>query len=126
MDQHPRNRRAIRRSVAKRWTADEDSRLRALVADSGIGLTHDCTQTHSVLTAANTGEELINWVNISAHLSGRTNKDSHRRWIKIKDDFNRGMWSWDEDERLRVAVERFGQRWALVTEVVETRNPDRA
>jgi hypothetical protein len=51
--------------------------------------------------------------------------DSRRRWTKIKDNFNRGTWSRDEDESLRVAVERFGQRWALVTEVVETRSPDR-
>ncbi|KFY82449.1 hypothetical protein V500_10540 [Pseudogymnoascus sp. VKM F-4518 (FW-2643)] len=64
------------------------------------------------------------WVEVSRHLSGRNNKDSRRRWTKIKDNFNRGIWSRDEDESLFVAVERFGQRWALVTEVVETRSPD--
>jgi hypothetical protein len=70
-------------------------------------------------------DEVISWVDVSRHLSGRSNKDSRRRWTKIKDSFNRGVWSRDEDESLRAAVERFGQRWALVTEVVETRSPDR-
>jgi hypothetical protein len=78
------------------------------------------------LTVANIGEDAISWVDVSRHLSGRTNKDSRRRWTKIKDNFKRGVWSRDEDESLRLAVERFGQRWALVTEVVETRSPDRA
>lgn len=125
MDRHLKNRRIFRRSVVKRWTADEDSRLRALVVGSGKSFTRDCTQSQSVLTAANTGKEGINWVNVSAYLSGRTNKESRRRWNKIKDNFNRGMWSWDEDESLRIAVERFGQRWTLVTKVVKTRSPDR-
>ncbi|KFY28505.1 hypothetical protein V491_00431 [Pseudogymnoascus sp. VKM F-3775] len=103
MDHQRGSRGAGRRNAAKRWTAEEDAMLRELVMRSGPA---------------------INWVEVSRHLSGRTNKDSRRRWTKIKDNFNRGIWSRDEDESLCVAVEQFGQRWALVTEVVETRSPD--
>jgi hypothetical protein len=125
MDHWRGGRETGRRNTAKRWTAEEDATLRELVMGSGIEVLFISVWSQFLLTVANVGEEAINWVDVAGHLSGRTNKDSRRRWTKIKDNFNRGIWSRDEDESLRVAVERFGQRWALVTEVVETRSPDR-
>ncbi|KAF2195886.1 hypothetical protein K469DRAFT_682123 [Zopfia rhizophila CBS 207.26] len=124
MDHQWGDRGTGRRNAAKRWTAEEDATLRELVMGSGIEFPFISVWSQFLLTVANVGEEAISWVDVSRHLSGRTNKDSRRRWTKIKDNFNRGIWSRDEDESLRVAVERFGQRWALVTEVVETRSPD--
>ena len=78
-----------------------------------------------MLTLFDADEDPVNWVEVSKHLTGRSNKDTRRRWTKIKDDFNKGVWSRAEDNALREAVSQYGQRWALVTEVVETRSPDR-
>ena len=125
MDHQRENRQTVSRNTAKRWTAEEDATLRELVVGSGMVCPFS-VWSHFLLTVCNVGDEAINWVVVSSHLSGRTNKDSRRRWTKIKNSFNKGIWSPDEDESLRVAVERFGQRWALVIEVVEIRGPDRA
>lgn len=125
MDHQRGSRGTGRRNAAKRWTIEEDATLRELVMGSGIELPFVSAWSQFLMTVGDVGDEAISWVDVSRHLSGRTNKDSRRRWTKIKDNFNKGIWSRDEDESLRVAVERFGQRWALVTEVVETRSPDR-
>lgn len=97
----------------------------SLLWDQVYESTFISTELQILLTVTYAEEEAISWVDVSRHLSGRTNKDSRRRWTKIKDNFRRGVWSREEDESLREAVERFGQRWALITEVVETRSPDR-
>jgi hypothetical protein len=99
-----------KRNAAKRWTAEKDATLRELIMGSGIEFPFISVWSQYLLTVANIGEEGISWVDVSGHLSGRTNKDSRRRRTKIKDNFNRGIWSRDEDESLRAAVERFGQR----------------
>ena len=53
---------------------------------------------------------LRDWNRIAAKLPGRTNKDCRKRWGKVCENVNKGVWSSKEDEQLRAAVEKFGPR----------------
>jgi Myb-like DNA-binding domain len=50
------------------------------------------------------------WNRIAAKLPGRTNKDCRKRWSKIPDHINKGVWSNAEDQRLKSGVKTFGYR----------------
>lgn len=64
------------------------------------------------------------WSLIATKLPGRTNKDCRKRWLKVCKDVNKGVWTADEDERLRRGIETYGQRWTEVAVVVGTRHAD--
>lgn len=50
---------------------------------------------------------------IATKLPGRTNKDCRKRWLKVCKDVNKGVWTADEDERLRQGIETYGQRFVF-------------
>ena len=106
MDHQKENRQTVSRKTAKRWSAEEDATLRELVVGSGMVCPFS-VWSHFLLTVWNAGDEAINWVDVSSHLSGRISNDSRRRWTKIRNSFNKGIWSPDEDEGFYVAVELF-------------------
>ncbi|KAI1197759.1 Homeodomain-like protein [Nemania serpens] len=95
------------RRVPKRWTEEEDFIL------------HEETQKQE-----STGD-VKDWHRIAAKLPGRTNKDCRKRWVnKVCGSLKKGAWNKSEDERLLVAVEKFGQKWALIANEVGFRSPD--
>lgn len=52
------------------------------------------------------------WHRIAAKIPNRTNKDCRKRWInKVRGGLRSGPWSEAEDQMLRDAVEKYGQRW---------------
>lgn len=53
------------------------------------------------------------WSLIATKLPGRTNKDCRKRWLKVCKDVNKGVWTADEDERLRRGIETYGQRFVF-------------
>lgn len=56
-------------------------------------------------------EQVKDWARVAAKLPGRTNKDCRKRWInKVCGNLKRGAWDEDEDQRLRDAVSKYGQR----------------
>lgn len=90
------------------------------------------------------GEGACDWHLIASCIPGRTNKDCRKRWhYKVAATVNKGPWEVAEDERLWAAVQEHGSRydcgdsrwrwncylhrhrWALVAQVVKTRNGDR-
>jgi hypothetical protein len=86
-----RARRRIRASASS-WTADEDSLLAQLVADSP------------------------NWKQISSHFPGRTNKQVIAHWRKAADPtIVRGSWSSQEDQKVIAWVAAHGAtQWATL------------
>ncbi|RAK98987.1 uncharacterized protein BO80DRAFT_446818 [Aspergillus ibericus CBS 121593] len=90
------------------WTAEEDQILR-----------------EEVMVQVSTLGSVKDWTTIAARLdSRRTNKDCRKRWSKLEGNVNKGVWSGDEDERLRRAVGEFGFAWTLVAQEVQTRHAD--
>ncbi|KAL2174079.1 Homeodomain-like protein [Thermothelomyces heterothallicus CBS 202.75] len=70
-------------------------------------------------------EQVKDWARVAAKLPGRTNKDCRKRWInKVCGNLKRGAWDEDEDQRLRDAVSKYGQRWTLVASMVGSRSSD--
>ncbi|KAI2622399.1 hypothetical protein GGR54DRAFT_598392 [Hypoxylon sp. NC1633] len=65
-----------------------------------------------------------NWNDIAALLPGRTNKDCRKRWYKVCQGIRKGAWTSEEDQRLNLAVEQVGFKWAQVSKLVQTRNAD--
>ncbi|KAL7275698.1 hypothetical protein RUND412_001340 [Rhizina undulata] len=89
----------------RKWTETEDAILREAVLKGGDGAS--------------------DWHLIASCIPGRTNKDCRKRWhYKVAATVNKGPWEVAEDERLWAAVQEHGSRWALVAQVVKTRNGD--
>ncbi|KAJ6092573.1 hypothetical protein N7486_007862 [Penicillium sp. IBT 16267x] len=94
------------------WTAEEDQILR-----------------EEATLQVNTIGNVKNWSIIATKLESRTNKDCRKRWSKLQTNVNKGVWSADEDHRLRRAVEQRGLSydntlWTLVAQDVQTRHAD--
>ncbi|RPB17542.1 hypothetical protein P167DRAFT_569286 [Morchella conica CCBAS932] len=89
----------------RKWTEAEDATLRDAVLKGG--------------------DSACDWHLIASCIPGRTNKDCRKRWhYKVAATVNKGPWEVAEDERLWAAVQEHGSRWALVAQVVKTRNGD--
>ncbi|RPB02887.1 hypothetical protein L873DRAFT_1787362 [Choiromyces venosus 120613-1] len=89
----------------RKWTEGEDAILRDAVLKGGEGA--------------------CDWHLIASCIPGRTNKDCRKRWhYKVAATVNKGPWEVAEDEKLWAAVQEHGSRWALVAQVVKTRNGD--
>jgi hypothetical protein len=51
------------------------------------------------------------WSAIAEHVPGRTNKDCRKRWfVKMAQDFVKGSWAPEEDQRLIMGVAQYGTR----------------
>ncbi|OCT48081.1 hypothetical protein CLCR_04063 [Cladophialophora carrionii] len=93
--------------IPRRWTAEEDSILRA-------------EATYQLIAAGSVRD----WNRIASKLPGRMNKDCRKRWSKISENVKKGNWDSAEDARLREAVKAVGTRWTQVAEMVGTRHAD--
>ncbi|KAH8695772.1 hypothetical protein GQ44DRAFT_832595 [Phaeosphaeriaceae sp. PMI808] len=90
----------------RRWNIEEDNVLR-----NQVHLYSSCGVP-------------IDWNAVSAALVDRSNKDCRKRWQKIDTRWNSGAWTSAEDHKLHEAVTQSGERWAVVSDFVATRNPD--
>ncbi|KAK2867932.1 hypothetical protein FQN49_003331 [Arthroderma sp. PD_2] len=89
------------------WTKEEDTLLRRAVNES----------------MARGGD--INWHRIASNIPDRNNKDCRKRWVYIlAPSLNKGAWNKAEDEKLLQGIQKHGFRWALVSQVVGSRQPD--
>nr|UWK20194.1 Myb-like transcriptional factor [Trichoderma psychrophilum] len=64
------------------------------------------------------------WNAIASKITGRSNKDCRKRWLKLSGRTKKGEWHMDEDEQLHKAVRLYGYRWVQVAKHVETRSAD--
>ncbi|PWY76494.1 hypothetical protein BO94DRAFT_432979, partial [Aspergillus sclerotioniger CBS 115572] len=111
------------------WTAEEDRILREQVMSQGMKTTSlgDDSEDRAyigVSTVVNAVGSVKDWNAIAARLGSRTNKDCRKRWSKLEGNVNKGVWSPDEDGRLRRAVEQYGFAWTVVAQDVQTRHAD--
>ncbi|KAF2109869.1 hypothetical protein BDV96DRAFT_227283 [Lophiotrema nucula] len=91
----------------RKWTVAEDQKLREEVE------------------AQMSEGEVKDWCKIAAQIPGRTNKDCRKRWTNsVAGGLKKGQWSKSEDLLLERGVHRFGQRWVLVAETVQSRSAD--
>ncbi|CAI6334089.1 unnamed protein product [Periconia digitata] len=91
----------------RKWTPEEDHKLR--------------NEVEAQLASG----EAKDWCRISMKLPGRTNKDCRKRWHNsVAGGLKKGQWSKSEDRQLAKGVERYGQRWTLVADVVHSRSAD--
>ena len=67
----------------------------------------------------------VNWHNVAALISGRTNKDCRKRWhYTVAAGVTKGTWTAEEDKQLCLAVEKHGTKWSHVALEMEKRNGD--
>jgi myb-related protein len=95
------------------WTAEEDQILKEEAILQGepcfILLAMSCKANHRKnFPLVNTTGNVKNWSIIATKLKSRTNKDCRKRWSKLQTNVNKGIWSSEEDHRLRKAVEKRG------------------
>ncbi|KAK0760522.1 hypothetical protein N5P37_006716 [Trichoderma harzianum] len=94
------------RRQSGRWTNAEDEILiRKVRAQEVLGQPRD-------------------WSSIAAIISGRSNKDCRKRWVRLNGCIKKGEWSSSEDTQLRDAFEQFGSRWVQVSRYLKTRSAD--
>ena len=68
---------------------------------------------------------MLDWNLISLHVPRRDQKACHKRWhYSLDSRHNIGNWASDKDEKLQLGMQQYGQRWARVAEIVQTRNGD--
>ncbi|KAF2789240.1 hypothetical protein K505DRAFT_328375 [Melanomma pulvis-pyrius CBS 109.77] len=93
--------------LPRKWTVAEDQKLREEV---------DAQMSEG---------EVKDWCRIASALPGRTNKDCRKRWHNsVAGGLKKGQWSKSEDLQLARGVQRFGQRWTLVSNTVQSRSAD--
>ncbi|KAI9839442.1 MAG: hypothetical protein M1819_002067 [Sarea resinae] len=69
--------------------------------------------------------QYINWHDIATKVPARNNKACRKRWFSTLDSrAKKGTWSSEEDERLRAAFQKHGNKWAEVAVAVQTRTGD--
>lgn len=51
-----------------------------------------------------------NWNDMAILLPGRTNKDCHKSWYKVRSDIRKGLWTKEEDKKLQDAIAQLGGR----------------
>ncbi|KIK68338.1 hypothetical protein GYMLUDRAFT_713954 [Collybiopsis luxurians FD-317 M1] len=92
------------------WTMTEDQLLRDAIVKEDPSRTLHPSKWHA----------------IAKHIPNRNNKDCRKRWLSklAKADVARGNWSADEDERLLEAFEKYGRKWTMIAQAVQTRNSD--
>ncbi|KAI9863714.1 MAG: hypothetical protein M1813_003737 [Trichoglossum hirsutum] len=80
----------------------------------------------SQLRDSETGDDAtIDWHDVASCIEGRNNKDCRKRWIySLEPSINKGSWDREEDALLIQGVRLHGTRWALVSQVVGSRQPD--
>jgi hypothetical protein len=58
---------------------------------------------------------MVDWCHISEKLSDRTNKDCRKRWHNaVAGGLNKGQWTKEEDELLRLGVTKYGHRCVIM------------
>ncbi|KAF2010326.1 hypothetical protein BU24DRAFT_496350 [Aaosphaeria arxii CBS 175.79] len=92
----------------RKWTAAEDQILREEVEQQ-----------------QRSDGEAKDWIRVAESLPGRSNKDCRKRWKNsVVGTLKKGQWSKSEDTLLEEGIERYGQKWTLVADVVASRSAD--
>eukprot|EP01050_Picozoa_sp_SAG11_P026777 SAG11_NODE_6537_length_1293_cov_1.623116_2_plen_209_part_00 len=64
-------------------------------------------------------EQTPNWANIAKDMLGRTGKQCRERWHNhLRPDINKGPWTKGEEQALRVAHSRLGNKWAEISKLL--------
>ena len=66
--------------------------------------------------------EKINWLDISNQIEGKNKRQCYTRYTQINPKFNKGNWSKEEDEKLKLLVSQFGNKWSLIASNMKTRS----
>jgi myb proto-oncogene protein len=57
-----------------------------------------------------------NWKAIASQLPNRTSTQCYMRYNIIKKQYNKGLWTREEDEHLKILVEEYGKNWSVLSE----------
>ncbi|KAM5346096.1 hypothetical protein ACJ41O_009101 [Fusarium nematophilum] len=106
-----------------RWTEDEDAILYQETIKQGTYLGRNFHQSPASMFHSDAFwhcqtslGSVKDWHRIAAKLPNRTNKDCRKRWVnKVRGGLRSGPWSEAEDQKLREAVEKYGQRFTILS-----------
>ncbi|KFY90137.1 hypothetical protein V500_05275 [Pseudogymnoascus sp. VKM F-4518 (FW-2643)] len=65
------------------------------------------------------------WNQVALNLPKRTNKDCRKRWMKLGAHLKKGSWTNEEDQQLKIAVDKVGCNWTLVAGILKSRHAER-
>lgn len=102
----------------RRWTAEEDKTLLAAVSNLGKMNKPSCYSNPLNYIIVGGKNDVKDWTTIAKALPGRTNKDCRKRWTNhLVGGLKKGPWDTDEDDRLRCAIEEYGDQY--VTSILQ-------
>lgn len=64
----------------------------------------------------------INWKIISNFLPNKSPTQCYRRYKSINPCFKKGRWSQEEDAKLKMLLEKYGNAWTYISELMGTRS----
>lgn len=104
---------ALMPRTPRRWTDQEDQvLLQGVASQGGPELRSEAVgQKRTDRIVERSGAHSMDWNVISRDLQTRTNKDCRKRWLKIVQSRNRGLWDVEEENLLQKAVEQYGKRY---------------
>ena len=89
----------------RRWTAEEDSRLRELVRQCRIN-------------------RFVPWTKVSYYMHNRTKDQCYQRYMySLRDEVRQGLFEEVEDFVIIVGVKLFGPDWMRISHFIPTRTP---
>jgi hypothetical protein len=56
-----------------------------------------------------------NWRSIANQLPNRTSTQCYMRYNIIKKDYNKGLWTREEDQHIKALVKKFGKNWSRIS-----------
>ncbi|KAL7467653.1 hypothetical protein ACHAXS_007896 [Conticribra weissflogii] len=64
----------------------------------------------------------ISWVDIAAHIDGRTAKQCRERWMnQLRPDLKKGDWTDEEDQLIHSLQRKLGNKWSKIAEFLPQR-----
>lgn len=94
-------RKVIKLNQSNNWTKIEDDLLISLVKNS---------------------QNKINWKYLCNFLSNKSPTQCYRRYKSINPSYRKGRWTKEEDRKLKILLEKYGNSWTYISKLMGTRS----
>ena len=94
-------RKVLKTDVSNFWTKEEDEILKSFTKNSS---------------------NKVNWKFLCNFIPNKSPTQCYRRYKSINPSYRKGRWSEEEDVKLKMLLEKFGNSWTYISKVMGTRS----